>query len=67
MTLQTIVVLVIVAGAFAYLASRNLRMFRGKSGGCGGGCGCSKSKASQENPVSVNVPLQQLSLRDKSS
>ena len=32
MTLQTIVVLVIVAGAVAYLASRYLRMFRTQGG-----------------------------------
>jgi FeoB-associated Cys-rich membrane protein len=62
MTLQTIVVLVIVAGAAAYLASRNLRMFRGKSGGCGGGCGCS-SKSGPGGSKSSEAPLQQVSLR----
>ena len=62
MTLQTIVVLVIVAGAVAYLASRNLRMFRGKSGGCGG-CGCSKAK--QTDDAKSVIPLQELTLRRK--
>jgi hypothetical protein len=65
MTLQTIIVLVIVAGAAAYLASRNLRMFRGKSGGCGGGCGCSSAKKADDAANSV-MPLQELTLRRKS-
>jgi hypothetical protein len=65
MTLQTIIVLAIVAGAGAFLASRYLRMFRGKSGGCGG-CGCSKGKTSQQ-AKSTSAPLQELSLRRKST
>ena len=62
MTLQTIVVLVIVAGAVAYLASRNLRMFRRKGGGCGGGCGCSSAKKADDAATSV-IPLQELTIR----
>jgi FeoB-associated Cys-rich membrane protein len=65
MTLQTVGVLVVVVAAASYLASRYLRMF-GRKGGCGG-CGCSKTKSSQENPMSVPVPLQELSLRRKST
>jgi attachment p12 family protein len=63
MTLQTIVVLVIVAGAVAYLASRNLRMFGRKGGGCGG-CGCSR-KATPAGNKDSETPLQQVSMRRK--
>jgi len=58
---QTIVVLVLVAGAVAYLASRNLRMFGRKGGGCGG-CGCSSAKKTDDSGKSA-VPLQELTLR----
>jgi hypothetical protein len=65
MTMQTILVLVIVAGAAAYLASRYLRMFGRKGGGCGG-CGCSKAKKADDAAKSA-IPLQELTLRRKSS
>jgi hypothetical protein len=61
MTLQTVIVLVLVAGAVAYLASRYLRMFRGKAGGCGGGCGCSSAKKADD--AAKSIPLQELKIR----
>jgi hypothetical protein len=62
MTLQTVIVLVLVAGAAAYLGSRYLRMFRGKAGGCGS-CGCSSAKKADD--AAKPIPLQELTLRKK--
>jgi hypothetical protein len=66
MTLQTIVVLVLVAGAVAFLASRYLRMFRRKGGGGCGGCGCSSAKKTDAASTPA-APLQELTMRRSKS
>lgn len=54
--LQTIVVLVIVALAAAYMLLRAVRVFiRKKSAGCGGGChGCGSAKSTTQ-PTLISI------------
>ena len=58
---QWIAAIVCVGLATAYLALRQLRTWRRKGGGCGGGCGCAVPKPGE----TAQAPVQELTLRRK--
>jgi hypothetical protein len=64
---QLVVVLVIVAAAVLYLARASWRAWRGKKAGCGGGCSCAKTPATntEANGHVTLIPVEQLSLRQR--
>jgi hypothetical protein len=63
---QLALVLLIVAGAVAYLARQAWRSWRGRGSGCGSGCGTCKTPAAPASHGQVTIiPADQLTLRRK--
>jgi hypothetical protein len=61
---QMPLVLLVIAAAAVYLARQTWRSWTGtKSGGCGGGCGCSKATATESKDGVTLVPVEQVTLR----
>jgi hypothetical protein len=54
---------IVILMAGAYLAWRSRRALRGKPGGCGGGCGCSKPTHTTEKQPTLIAP-EQLRLKE---
>lgn len=57
----TLIAIMLAVGYFGWSAYRT--WLASKTGGCGGGCGCSKSAAATSQSKPVLIPSEQLTMR----